>query len=609
MFAFFERLLQPFPEEAPVRPPETFLGFCLHFLRPAAPWLAIVGVLSGLIGLFEVLLFSFIGYMVDLLASSDPATFFELHQRRFILMGLLVAVVFPLVISFHSLLVHQTLLGNMPMTFRWQAHRYVLGHSLSFFANEFAGRIGTKVMQTSLAVRDVAMKVVDILSYVAVYFLSIVLMVAFDSLWLMLPFIVWLAFYILILSWFIPRLRHISEKQADARSMMTGRVIDSYTNISTVKLFSHAGNEAGYAKRSMLGFLDTVYRQMRLSFKLEICVDISLILLLISVAWLGLGLWTKGLVSAGAVAVALSVIMRLWGLAHWIMWEMAALFENVGVVKDGMNTLSIPREVQDRDDAVELRPVTGHIKIENINFDYGRQTAVLESLNLEIQAGEKVGLVGRSGAGKTTLVNLLLRLYEADTGDIRIDGQSIGSVTQDSLRSQISVVTQDTSLLHRSIFENIAYGGSRATLEQVRDAAHRANALEFIEALRDSQGRTGFDAQVGERGVMLSGGQRQRIAIARVFLKDAPILVMDEATSALDSESEAAISDNLLALMENKTVIAIAHRLSTIAALDRLVVLDNGRIIEEGAHQALIDQRGVYASLWHRQSGGFLPER
>ena len=438
------------------------------------------------------------------------------------------------------------------------------------------------------------------------YFLSVLVLMAGTDLRLMLPFLVWLVFYLAVLFYFVPRLSEISTRQADARALMTGRVIDSYTNIATVKLFSHAGREADYAKAGMDGFLATVYKQMRLSSGFQICVDISGMGLMAVTLLVGLLLWKDDAVGAGAVAVALAVILRLHGLSHWIMWEVSALFENIGIVRDGINTLATERDVVDQPDATELTVDSGLVDFRHVSFDYVDELPVIKDMTLQIAAGEKVGIVGRSGAGKTTLVNLLLRLYDLNRGSITIDDQNIASVTQESLRANISVVTQDTSLLHRSVFDNIAYGRRNATDEEVRFAARRANAEGFIHDLVDINGYRAFEAMVGERGVTLSGGQRQRIAIARVFLKDAPILVLDEATSALDSEVEAAIQENLSTLMKGKTVLAIAHRLSTISQMDRLIVMEKGHIIESGTHDELIAGNGLYADLWKRQSGGFL---
>ncbi|MDP3526058.1 MAG: ABC transporter ATP-binding protein, partial [Hoeflea sp.] len=463
-----------------------------------------------------------------------------------------------------------------------------------------------KVMQTSLSIREAVMKLLDVFVFVSVYFIAMISMVASAEWRLVLPLLVWLAIYICLIMHFVPKLKRISADQADARSAMTGRVVDSYTNISTVKLFSHAGREEAYAQESMDMFLEAVHRQMRQVTMFETLVYLNNCVLVFVVAAMSIGFWMTGIVSVGSIAVVIGLSLRINGMSQWIMWEVSGFFENIGIVQDGMGMMVKPHEVVDRPGAGEIVARKGAISFENVRFHYGKQSGVIENLSLEIKAGEKIGLVGRSGAGKTTIVNLLLRFYNLESGRILIDGHDISQVSQDSLRAQVGMVSQDTSLLHRSVRDNIAYSRPDATEAEIVEAARKANALEFIAGLEDLAGRTGLDAHVGERGVKLSGGQRQRIAIARVFLKDAPILVLDEATSALDSEVEAAIQENLFALMENKTVIAIAHRLSTIAQMDRLVVLDQGEIVETGTHDDLIKSGGIYADLWSRQSGGFI---
>lgn len=565
-----------------------------------------MALFSAIISLLEVSLFGFLGNLVDWLGNKNPDTLLREEFSQLMWMSLVVLVLLPLAGFVGTLLLHQTVIGNFVMTIRWKAHRWMLGQSYSFYQDEFAGRVATKVMQTSLAIRDVVLKVLDVLVYVGVYFAGAMVLVASFSVWMMLPFVAWLVLYVLMLRYYLPRLKKIARKQADSRSEMTGRVVDSYTNIMTVKLFAHAGHEASYARNSMQGFLHTVHPQMRMVTGLNVCLDMLNALLLFSVGAAGIWLWMNGQVGVGALAVGLGLVLRLQGMSNWIMWELSGLFESVGIIYDGMQMLSTRQQITDTEQAIDLPVPHGRIQFDDVRFHYGKEKGVIESLNLNIQGGEKIGLVGRSGAGKTTLTNLLLRLYDVESGRIMIDGTDIRSVKQESLRRHIGVVTQDTSLLHRSVFDNIAYGRRDATLEDVISAARRANAAEFIEDLEDSAGRQGYDAQVGERGVKLSGGQRQRIAIARMFLKDAPILVLDEATSALDSEVEAAIQENLSALMHGKTVIAIAHRLSTIAAMDRLIVMDAGAVAEEGTHSQLAAGDGLYAQLWARQSGGFL---
>ena len=608
MFNFFESLVRPFPEEEPKQPPKSLYAFCRHYSQGSTKYLLIMAVLNACVAAMEVSLFGFLGNLVDLLNQHTVESLWQSSGRSLILMGAMVLIGLPLVVSLHSILLHQTLLGNFPMSIRWQAHRYLLGQSMDFYQNEFAGRVATKVMQTALSVREAIMKLLDVLLYVTVYFFGIVILVAALDLRLAIPFLIWITCYVSLLAFFLPRLMNISSRQANARSDMTGRIVDTYTNIATVKLFSHSRRESDYAKEGMENFLNTVYPQMRLATLLNVSVWIINSLLTFSVAALSIWLWSGDLLTAGAIAAAVGVILRLFGMSQWIMWEVSALFENIGTVRDGISTLTLPRKVQDVEGAKPLNNTQGHIEFRNVLFNYNDEKPVFSNFDLQIKPGEKVGLVGRSGAGKSTLVNLLLRFYEVESGQILVDGEDINSLQQESLRSQIGMVTQDTSLLHRSVRENLIYGRPDTTEEQMIEAAKLAQAHDFIQELQDIKGNKGYDAQVGERGVKLSGGQRQRVAIARVLLKNSPILILDEATSALDSEVESAIQENFSTLMEGKTVIAIAHRLSTIAAMDRLIVLDNGQIVEQGTHHELVNQKGVYAQLWNRQSGGFIGE-
>ncbi|RDW14860.1 ABC transporter ATP-binding protein [Paracoccus thiocyanatus] len=610
MFSWFERRLDPYPADPPRMPPQGLWRFILHFSRGAEGYMLSMAACSALIAVAEVVLFGYLGELVNRLAAADRENFWAVEGNRLILMGAILMIGLPLLQVLFSLLMHQTLMGNFPQRIRWQAHRYLLRQSMSYFQDEFAGRIATKLMQTALAVREVAMKFMDVLTYVGVYFVGALVLAASTDGWLALPFVGWGLAYGALLWWLIPRIGRISQAQADARAVMTGRVVDSYTNISTVKLFSHSSREEAYVRESMDGFLQTVHGQMRLASIQNIALSTLNSGLTFAITALGLWLWTRGQIDVGAVAVAIPLALRLGNMSHWIMWEFATLFENIGTVRDGIGSLSLPRMVTDARGARPLAVPEGRVEFDRVTFRYGEAArpgrgAVLDELSLAIAPGERIGLVGRSGAGKSTLVNLMLRFHDLESGRILIDGQDIAQVTQESLRAAIGVVTQDTSLLHRSIRDNIAYGRPDASEAQILRAAELAEA-DFIATLTDSQGRRGLEAHVGERGVKLSGGQRQRIAIARVLLKDAPILVLDEATSALDSEVEAAIQSQLDLLMQGKTVIAIAHRLSTIARMDRLVVMERGRIAEQGTHDALLAQGGIYAGLWARQSGGFL---
>ena len=606
MFDRFEKLIDPFREQPVTAPPAGLLAFCWHYTRPIWPILLCVCLLGTAVAIFEVMVFSFLGDLVNWLSTADRETFFEDNAGRLVWMGVVILVIMPALSLAWELVFHQTLLGNYPMAIRWQVHRYLLRQSIGFYQNDFAGRIATKVMQTALAVREVVTRVLDVLVYVSVYFVSAVLLIGESNVRLAVPLMLWFLAYLAVLVFFVPRLKQLSQVQADARSLMTGRVVDAYTNISTVKLFSHTDREEDYARSSMWDFLKTVYRQMRLVTVLNTVLHTINVLLLFGIGAVSIYLWQARAVTTGDVAVAVALVLRLHGMSQWILWEVSGLFENIGTVQDGITTISREREVTDRPQAPALAVTKGAIAFEAVRFHYGKESGVIDQLDLTIRPGEKVGVVGRSGAGKSTLVNLLLRFYDVESGRILIDGQDIASVTQTSLRAQIGMVTQDTSLLHRSVLDNIVYGKPGAGEQEAMEAARRAHAAGFIDSLEDPEGRKGLMAHVGERGVKLSGGQRQRIAIARVLLKNAPILVLDEATSALDSEVEAAIQESLNELMAGKTVIAIAHRLSTIAAMDRLIVMDRGRIVEDGGHEDLLARGGLYASLWSRQSGGFI---
>lgn len=605
MFKYFENLTQAYPKEEPTQPPAGLIPFILHYCKGMKRYLVILALTSGSYAFLEVLVYGFMGQLVDWLAGLSRDTFIDDQKDTLWLYGLLLLVIMPLVIVANNLVRHQVLMGNLPMSMRWQAHRYLLKQSMSFYQDDYAGRVAAKVMQGALAVRDVAIKSCDTFVYVIVYLFSMVGVIAYTDWRMAIPMVIWLLSFVLAQLYFAPRLKKISQAQANERAIMTGRVVDSYTNITTVKLFAHTKAEADYAKNAMDGFMTTVYDMMRKSTNMDMVVSIINNLLVFSTAAVGIYLWLGDAVSIGTIAVGVALALRLQGFSDWIMWEIYSLFENIGTVIDSMTTLSQPQTVVDTTDK-EMQVKQGLIEFQQVGFHYGKGSGVVESLDLTIQPGEKVGIVGRSGAGKSTLVNLLMRFHDVESGRITIDGQDISQVTQDSLRAGIGMVTQDTSLLHRSVRENIIYGKPDASDAEIAEATRKAEADSFIHDLEDPNGNKGFMAQVGERGVKLSGGQRQRIAIARVLLKDAPILVLDEATSALDSEVEAAIQAALYRLMENKTVIAIAHRLSTIAAMDRLIVMDQGKIVEQGSHQELLALNGVYAKLWQHQTGGFI---
>lgn len=630
LFRFFENRLSAFPDTPmPLPSPRDgllkFLWACTTGLRG---WLLLFVILSAGIGVYEAMLFAWIGNIVDWLGIYTPAMLWA-EKGDMLLLMLAVMIASPVWIALTSFIHFQTLQGVFPMQMRWRFHQRMLGQSMQFYQDEFSGRVSAKVMQTALAVRDTVLTVADMFTYVTVYFITTsVILFNLDSL-LLIPFVVWFVLVALAIWFFIPRLKRTAIVQADARALMTGRITDAYANIMTVKLFSHSRRELGYAKNAMGQFLGTVHAQMRWVSYLEVSTHLISVILVSSTAGIGLYLWQQGAVGVGAIAAATAMALRLNGLTRWIMWQTASLFESIGTVQDGMRTLSAPQTIVDVPNAQELKVTDGHIVFDHVDFSYESENVtdlegerideikpssaltksevkLLDNFYLDIKPGEKIGLVGRSGAGKSTLVNLLLRFFDVDSGKICIDGQAIDEVTQDSLRAQIGMVTQDTSLLHRTIRENIAYGRPDASDEEIIVATKQAQAWDFIKDLYDDKGNTGLDTQVGERGVKLSGGQRQRIAISRVMLKNAPILLLDEATSALDSEIEFAITESLNDIMTGKTVIAIAHRLSTIAALDRLVVMDRGRIIEQGSHEELLALNGVYAGLWQRQSGGFL---
>jgi ATP-binding cassette subfamily B multidrug efflux pump len=609
MLRFFETSLDPFRAHDESMPPASLIGYYGRYCRQVWPFLVALMTISLIISLIEVTILRFVGALVDMLRSTSPAEVLHAHGGEFLAMALLILIGRPLASFTHDLIVQQAIAPGMTNLIRWQTHRYVLRQSVSYFANDFAGRIASNIVQAAASLRDSVVQVIDALWFVTVFAFSALFIFAQTDWRLACPLILWISFYVAALSHFVPRIRCRSEALAHMRATLTGRIVDSYTNIQTVKLFAHLEREDEHARDALAEHNAAFHRQTRLITFLNLTVSVSNAILLVSVGVLAVWLWARGSVSLGDIAVATGLALRVTIMSGWVMWTSIGIFDNIGQVQEGMRTIARPRALVDRADARSLDASKGAIRFENVRFHYGKAGGVIDDFSFAIAPGEKVGLVGRSGAGKSTLVNLLLRFYDVEGGRILIDGQDIALATQESLRQQIGMVTQDTSLLHRSIGENIRYGRPDATDEAVIAAARQAHAHDFVTGLTDPDGRKGYDTLVGERGVKLSGGQRQRIAIARVLLKNAPILVLDEATSALDSEVEAAIQENFQTLMEGKTVIAIAHRLSTIAAMDRLIVLENGDIAEAGTHQELLSRGGIYAALWRRQSGGFLDAR
>jgi ATP-binding cassette, subfamily B, multidrug efflux pump len=619
IFNWFETRIDPFDRPANKPIPPTLAKFYWHFVEPVWPVFVVLLVVGFAGSLIEVGLMAFVGRLVDMMrAAATPETFIADHKWLLLWMALLALVVRPVISTLHDLIKNQMITAAFTTRIRWQTHGHVLRQSLGFFQNDFAGRVANKIMQNAPAIRESVVQLIDALWYAIVHFIGAFALFAAADLRLAIPLTVWLVAYGVILWVFVPRIQELSTASAEARSMLVGRIVDSYTNISTVKLFAHTDREDAYAKSALVEQMGHWNAANRNLTTMELVIFALNGVLMTCATGLAIWLWTKGAVSVGDIAVVTGLTLRLIAMSGWIFWVVAGVFENVGTVQEGMDTISRPHDVLDVPGAVPLVVSKGEIRLEGASFRYGRanddaksaaqnaRDSVIDNLTLIIKPGEKVGLVGRSGAGKSTLVNLLLRFYDLEGGRILIDGQDIAKVRQDTLRAQIGMVTQDTSLLHRSVLDNILYGRPEAGEAGARAAAERAQADGFIPGLEDQKGRKGYAAQVGERGVKLSGGQRQRIAIARVLLKDAPILILDEATSALDSEVEAAIQEQFQNLMSGKTVIAIAHRLSTIAAMDRLVIMDQGRIIEEGRHDDLLRRGGLYADLWARQSGGFL---
>ncbi|WP_144940079.1 ABC transporter ATP-binding protein [Pseudomonas alabamensis] len=606
LYRRFEQLIDIFREAPTEAPPGKVLPFYLYYLRqvwPSFVALLVVGLVASLI---EVAMFSFLSRIIDLAQGTPDPGFFSAHAGELTWMLVVVLVLRPIFFGLHDLLVHQTINPGMTSLIRWQNHTYVLKQSLNFFQNDFAGRIAQRIMQTGNSLRDSAVQAVDALWHVLVYAMSALVLFAEADWRLMLPLLAWIVLYIAALMHFVPRVKARSVDSSDARSRLMGRIVDGYTNIITLKLFAHTDHERQYAREAIREQTEKTQLASRVITSMDVVITTLNGLLVVLTTGLALWLWSRSLISVGAIALATGLVIRIVNMSGWIMWVVNGIFENIGMVQDGLRTIAQPVTVTDRPDAPPLQVRRGEVRFEHVAFHYGQGNKVIDGLDLQIRPGEKIGLIGPSGAGKSTLVNLLLRLYDLDGGRILIDGQDIAHVSQASLRAQIGMITQDTSLLHRSIRENLRYGRPEATEEEVWTAVRGARADAFIPLLSDAEGRMGFDAHVGERGVKLSGGQRQRIAIARVLLKNAPILIMDEATSALDSEVEAAIQESLETLMQGKTVIAIAHRLSTIARMDRLVVLEQGQIVEIGSHAELLAKGGLYARLWQHQTGGFV---
>jgi ATP-binding cassette, subfamily B, multidrug efflux pump len=605
MFKKFEHIINPFPNENLSVGDMTLSKFIWHCLKGMKRYIAAMSILTGIIASIEAGLYLIVGLIISNMITSGPENFFKDFGWQ---LGV-IAIIFVstiLLVLFQSLLKRQSLAGNMPMILRWKFHKHLLNQTFDFYSNEFSGRISAKVMQTAVAMRDLVFTLTDILIYVGIYIFTMIAIVSSFNLTLSIPFFVWLFFYTLSLIFFVPKLIHLSKNQADARSLMTGRITDAYTNINLVKLFSHSGRESSYAKNSMTDFLNTVHKQMRQVTFIEVVNHSLSVMLILSTTVLSIFLWTESRINIGIVGAATAMALRLNGISHWVMWEIASLFENIGVTQDGFNMLSKKIVINDSKKAKPLMVKNNAmISFDNVSFSYSAEP-VFTAFSLKIKAHERIGIVGRSGAGKSTLINLLLRFYDVSDGSIFINQQDIKSVSQTSLRSRISVVSQDNSLLNRSIKENIAYGRPESTMAEIIKAAKIAECHDFIMQLKDQYGRTGYDSHVGERGVKLSGGQKQRIAIARLALKNAPILILDEATSALDSEVETIIQQSLQTLMAKRTVIAIAHRLSTISMMDRLIVMDKGQIIEEGSHEELIRKKGLYSKLWRKQSQGFI---
>ncbi len=607
MFGFFERLVDPYgPYPENDTPPKRLYPFLLEYARPFKKVFWITGILSVIIAIVEIWLLAYLGRLVDILTGGTPAEVWARSGAELILVAVLILTIRPLIHVVQIMLLNNTILPNFGTLVRWRAHRHVLRQSVGWFEDDFAGRIANRIMQTPPAAGSVVFQLFDAITFAIAYVVASIFLLAQTDLALVIPLLFWLIPYLFLVRWVLYRVTPASEAASNARSAVTGRVVDSYTNIHAVKMFAHHDREVDYAKEAIEEARRTFQYEMRLYTIMDAGLMLLNGILVVGVVGWAIWLWMQGAASVGVVAVATSLALRLNSMSGWIMWALSDFFRELGVVKEGMLTIAQPVELVDVADAKPLDVTAGAVELKGLSHHYGKQTGGLDQIDLKIAPGEKVGLVGQSGAGKSTLVKLLLRFYDAEKGQILIDGQDIATATQDSLRSAIGMVQQDSALLHRSVRENILYGNPNATEDAMIAAAQKAEAHDFILGLEDNEGRKAYDAKVGERGVKLSGGQRQRISLARVILKDAPLLVLDEATSALDSEVEAAIQETLYAMMDGKTVIAIAHRLSTIARMDRIIVMDQGRIIEDGTHDALLAADGQYARFWARQSGGFL---
>ena len=607
MFRFLESLVDPYVDY-PIedQPPQKLWPFLLRYCLPFKRVFAVTGVITIFVAAIEIWLIAYLGRLVDVLASTEPAVFWDQYLVEMLLIGAFLLLLRPIIQLMDVGLLNNAILPNFGTLIRWRSHSHVLRQSVGWFENDFAGRIANRIMQTPPAAGEAVFQVFDAMAYALAYAIGALILLGDADPLLAIPLAAWLVLYGFLVRWTVKRVGPASKASSDARSAVTGRVVDSYTNIHSVKMFAHTNGEREYAKDAIEKARQTFQTEMRIYTKMDVGLTFINGFLIVAVVGWAIWLWSLGTVSVGVVAVASSLVLRLNAMTGWIMWALTSFFSNLGIVSEGMETIAQPIALVDQPDATPLLAGPGKIEFADLSHHYGRATGGLDGINLVIEPGQKIGLVGRSGAGKSTLVKLLLRFYDVEHGEIRVDDQNIAGVLQDSLRARIGMVQQDSSLLHRSVRDNILYGRPDASEEDVLRAARQAEAHEFILDLEDPEGRGGYDAHVGERGVKLSGGQRQRITLARVILKDAPILVLDEATSALDSEVEAEIQSTLYGMMEGKTVIAIAHRLSTIARMDRIVVLDGGKIVEDGTHDALLAGGGLYANFWERQSGGFL---